>query len=60
MYQMNACTYKVSLRSVQKVDVARVAVNFGGGGHKRAAGFYAKGEPEKILNQILVLIEDDL
>ncbi len=60
MYQMNACTYKVSLRSASYVDVARIAVEFGGGGHKRAAGFYAKGEPEEILTKILALIEEDL
>ncbi len=60
MYQMNASTYKVSLRSVQSVDVARIAVAFGGGGHKRAAGFYVKGEQETILARILELIEVDL
>ena len=60
MYQMNASPYKVSLRSVQSVDVARIAVAFGGGGHKRAAGFYVKGEPETILARILELIEVDL
>lgn len=60
MYQMNACTYKVSLRSVNIVDVARIAIVFGGGGHKRAAGFYAKGEPEQILARILEMIKDDL
>jgi len=30
---------KVSLRSSDKVDVSIVATNFGGGGHKKAAGF---------------------
>lgn len=60
MYQMNMCTYKVSLRSASYVDVARIAVEFGGGGHKRAAGFYVKGEPEEILAKILSLIEVEL
>lgn len=31
--------YKVSLRSSGKVDVAEIALGFGGGGHVRAAGF---------------------
>lgn len=31
--------YKVSLRSKRFVDVADIAQKFGGGGHKRAAGF---------------------
>ena len=35
------CT--VSLRSVDKIDVAQIAASFGGGGHKNAAGFTMKG-----------------
>lgn len=59
MYQINAVTYKVSLRSKKVVDVSIVAEHFGGGGHVRAAGFYYKGEPEEILAQILKLVEED-
>jgi len=36
------CT--VSLRSIDKVDVAQIAASFGGGGHKKAAGLTMKGE----------------
>ena len=36
------CT--VSLRSVDKINVAQIAVSFGGGGHKNAAGLTMKGE----------------
>lgn len=60
MYQMNAVTYKVSLRSKSKVDVSKVAVSFGGGGHVRASGFYAKGEPQEILEKMLSIIKEDL
>jgi len=35
------CT--VSLRSVDKIDVAQIAASFGGGGHKNAAGLTIKG-----------------
>ena len=59
-YQMNAVAYKVSLRSKTKVDVSRVAVAFGGGGHVRASGFYVKCEPEQILEKILELVREDL
>lgn len=31
--------YRVSLRSVGEVDVAKIAQKYGGGGHKNAAGF---------------------
>ncbi len=59
MYQINAVTYKVSLRSKKIVNVSKVAEHFGGGGHVRAAGFYCKGEPEDILSEILKLVEED-
>ena len=59
MYQINAVTYKVSLRSKKIVDVSKIAEHFGGGGHVRAAGFYYKGEPEEILAEILKLVEED-
>jgi len=36
------CT--VSLRSIDKINVAQIAVSFGGGGHKNAAGLTMKGE----------------
>lgn len=33
-------TYKVSMRSLnEKIDASEIAKNFGGGGHKKAAGF---------------------
>ncbi|MBU1180506.1 bifunctional oligoribonuclease/PAP phosphatase NrnA [Patescibacteria group bacterium] len=37
--QVGERSFRVSLRSKQKIDVSRVAVQFGGGGHTRAAGF---------------------
>jgi len=35
-------TVSGSLRSIDSLDVSRIARSFGGGGHKRAAGFTAK------------------
>ncbi|MBR1884524.1 MAG: bifunctional oligoribonuclease/PAP phosphatase NrnA [Clostridia bacterium] len=35
---------KVSLRASERVDVSEVAIKFGGGGHKRAAGYTMKEE----------------
>lgn len=32
-------TYKVSMRSNDGVDVSKIAISFGGGGHPRAAGY---------------------
>lgn len=42
--QIGEMEYKFSLRSNGKVNVAKVAATFGGGGHARAAGFECKGE----------------
>ncbi|GIO83797.1 phosphoesterase RecJ-like protein [Paenibacillus faecis] len=44
---------KVSMRSAGKVDVARVAQSFGGGGHVRAAGARIEGTLEEIVPQVL-------
>lgn len=46
---------KVSLRSKGE-DVSSVANHFGGGGHRNAAGFVAKGSCEEILKNILSLL----
>ena len=57
---------KVSMRSGGKVDIADVAIKFGGGGHKRAAGFTMnidgstyEEEKKKLLDYIGVKLNDD-
>ncbi len=46
--------YKISLRSKEKIDVSNIASFFGGGGHKRAAGFTVKHKEEKkIIKEII-------
>lgn len=41
--QENTDNCTVSLRSVDKIDVAQIAASFGGGGHKNAAGLTMQG-----------------
>lgn len=53
-------TWKFSLRSIRQVDVSKIAVSFGGGGHIRAAGFEAEGSFETVLARILEMIEEQL
>lgn len=48
--------FKVSLRSCEYVDVAEIAVAYGGGGHKRAAGFSINGK----LDRVIALIVDEV
>ena len=52
MYELEGHDYKVSLRSSEQVDVSQIAKKFGGGGHKRAAGFEMKESSEVILRLV--------
>jgi phosphoesterase RecJ-like protein len=52
------CT--VGLRSRDRVNVARIAAKFGGGGHKNAAGFSAGGVIEKLRPALIAAFQDQL
>lgn len=52
MYELQSNVYKVSLRSGDLVDVSVIAQYFGGGGHKKAAGFTMTGTPYDVLNNL--------
>lgn len=56
MYETTTGEYKVSLRSNEKIDVARIATAFGGGGHERAAGLNLAGSFYDVVNNITALI----
>ena len=60
VYQLSDDVFKFSLRSVSYVDVSKIAVAFGGGGHIRASGFEAKGDYNKNFNIILDMIKEQL
>ncbi|WP_040195116.1 DHH family phosphoesterase [Clostridium culturomicium] len=51
---------KVSLRSKQKVDVAKVAEMFNGGGHVRAAGLFCEGTMETVKERVNKILENEL
>lgn len=55
-YEFEPNTFKFSLRSNSYVDVSKIAVHFGGGGHIHAAGFTLEGNKgntiERVLQQI--------
>lgn len=57
MYQTEQLEYKVSLRSDESVDVSKVAVIFGGGGHMRAAGCTMRGTFHDCVNNLSLHIE---
>ncbi|WP_201352570.1 DHH family phosphoesterase [Hydrogenimonas urashimensis] len=51
---------KVSLRSKTTSDVSRIAVAFGGGGHKHAAGFTLYGvEHDVLVEKLLKMIKEE-
>lgn len=51
---------KVSLRSKNKTDVNKIAVHFGGGGHRRAAGFFLPGKLSEVKQQVIEYVEEQL
>ncbi len=60
LYEIGQQEYKVSLRSNEAVDVSAVAAEFGGGGHKRAAGCTLKGSFHDIVCRLSLPIERQL
>ena len=53
-------SYKISLRSGNKVNVSDVCLMFGGGGHQRAAGALIQGSLEQVKEKILKEIKKAL
>lgn len=60
MYETGTLEYKISLRSKGRVDVAAVAMKFGGGGHVRAAGCTMNGTYHDNINNLAVGIAEQL
>ena len=52
MYEMGTQRFKVSMRSNGLVNVAKIAMLFGGGGHDRAAGVEMNGTYYDIINAL--------
>ncbi len=51
---------KVSLRSNIDIDVSKIAMSFGGGGHKRASGINMKYPFTEVKNQVLEKVINEL
>lgn len=60
IHETNAAEYKVSMRSNGVVDVRKVAVYFGGGGHVMAAGCTMHGTFHDVINNLTPHIEHQL
>ena len=53
-------SYKVSIRTSDRVDASRIASVFGGGGHKNAAGCRISGFFEDVKDKLLKACRDEL
>lgn len=51
--QMSDSEVKVSFRASSRVDVSRVAQQFGGGGHVRAAGATVRGDMDEVVARVV-------
>lgn len=60
LYEVESQVFKVSLRSNGCVDVSKIAVYFGGGGHMRAAGCDLAGSMYDVINNVSEQIEKQL
>ena len=60
IYETDFHEFKVSMRSNGEVNVSKIAVYFGGGGHIKAAGCSMKGSMHDVINNLTPHIEDQI
>lgn len=58
LYETGDGEYKVSLRSASNLDVSKVALHFGGGGHVKAAGCTVAGKVPDILHDVTAVLRE--
>jgi phosphoesterase RecJ-like protein len=56
--ELSNSTYRISLRSKNRVNVARVAEHFGGGGHCNAAGFTINAVYEQLSREVIEKLKE--
>jgi phosphoesterase RecJ-like protein len=57
MVEVDKNIWRVSLRGKNKVNLAKVAETFGGGGHFNAAGCTIKGSEEEVINSVVEAVK---
>ncbi len=60
LHEIEKMEFKVSMRSNDLVDVSKIALYFGGGGHKKAAGCTMNGTVHDVVNNLAEHIERQL
>ncbi|MGE0887382.1 MAG: bifunctional oligoribonuclease/PAP phosphatase NrnA [Blastocatellales bacterium] len=56
--ELSNSTYRISLRSKNRVNVARVAEHFGGGGHANAAGFTIHAKYDELSLEVIEKLKE--
>jgi phosphoesterase RecJ-like protein len=56
--EQSSSIYRISLRSKNRVNVARVAESFGGGGHANAAGFTIKADFDSLSREVIEKLKE--
>lgn len=60
IYQDGPNTFKLSMRTKNKVDCSVIAQNHNGGGHAKASGCTIEGDPEDIAKMIIEEVKEQL
>lgn len=60
LYENEDGSWKISMRSNGKVDTAKIAMKFGGGGHVRAAGATMDGTSQEVIDKLCVEMKGQL
>lgn len=60
IYEIKPQEFRVSMRSNGEVNVSKIAVHFGGGGHIKAAGCSMTGSVNDVMDHLIPLIEAQL
>lgn len=58
--EVGSKSYKVSIRTGEDVDSSKIALVFGGGGHKNAAGLRLSGYYEDVVERLLKAVRDEI
>lgn len=56
--ELSNSTFRISLRSKNRVNVARVAESFGGGGHCNAAGFTVQADFDELSKEVISRLKE--
>ena len=60
MFRIETAGIRVSMRSKNNVDVRRIAVSYGGGGHRNAAGFSTDAAQPELESKLLTQVQKAL